>query len=85
MCVAPITVETLTDDLRRLGVRVGDEHGIVDWPGEDYFVTILREYLATGRARPGRVGLAQSELIEASDLVDFGTQWMNLQFRNAGA
>ena len=82
MCVAPITVETLTDDLRRLGVRGGDEHGT---PGEDYFVTILREYLATGRARPGRVGLAQSELIEASDLVDFGTQWMNLQFRNAGA
>jgi hypothetical protein len=27
-----------------------DEHGIVDWPGEDYFATILRDYLATGRA-----------------------------------
>jgi aminoglycoside N3'-acetyltransferase len=58
-----------------------DENGIVDWPGEDYFAIILRAYLATGRALRGRVGLAQSELIEASDLVEFGTQWMNAQFR----
>jgi aminoglycoside N3'-acetyltransferase len=58
-----------------------DENGIVDWPGEDYFAIILRAYLATGWALRGRVGLAQSELIEASDLVEFGTQWMNAQFR----
>jgi len=57
-----------------------DEVGIVDWPGEDYFAVILREYLASGRARQGRVGLAQSELIEASDLVEFGMQWMNARF-----
>jgi hypothetical protein len=30
-----------------------DEHGIVDWPGEDYFATILRDYLATSRAKQG--------------------------------
>lgn len=59
-----------------------DEEGIVDWPGEDYFATILREYLATGRAKQGQVGLAKSELIEASDLVDFGTQWMTARFRD---
>ena len=59
-----------------------DEHGIVDWPGEDYFAVILRDYLATGRAKHGRVGLADSELIEARDLVDFGTQWMNARFRD---
>jgi aminoglycoside N3'-acetyltransferase len=58
-----------------------DEHGIVDWPGEDYFATILREYLAAGRARQGRVGQAPSELIEAADLVDFGTAWMTARFR----
>ena len=78
-CLGPEGPET------RAVESLDDEHGIVDWPGEDYFVTILREYLATGRARQGRVRLAQSELIEASDLVDFGTQWMNLQFRNPGA
>ncbi len=59
-----------------------DEAGIVDWPGEDYFATILREYFATGRAKEGRVGLAKSELIEAADLVDFGTQWMTARFRD---
>lgn len=58
-----------------------DEHGIVDWPGEDYFATILREYLAAGRARQGLVGQAPSELIEAADLVDFGTAWMTARFR----
>jgi hypothetical protein len=59
-----------------------DEHGIVDWPGEDYFATILRDYLATGRARQGRIGRARSELIEAADLADFGTNWMNAHFGN---
>ena len=78
-CLGPEGPET------RAVESLDDEHGIVDWPGEDYFVTILRQYLATGRARQGRVGRAPSELIEASDLIDFGTQWMNLQFRNAGA
>lgn len=57
-----------------------DEHGIVNWPGEDYFVTILRAYLAGGRARQGRVGNAQAELIDAADLVEFGTAWMTRHF-----
>ncbi|MGH6792315.1 MAG: aminoglycoside N(3)-acetyltransferase [Methyloceanibacter sp.] len=58
-----------------------DEHGIVDWPGEDYFATILREYLATGRGSHGRVGQAASELIDAGDLVRFGARWMTERFR----
>jgi aminoglycoside 3-N-acetyltransferase len=37
---------------------------------------LLRDYLATGRARSGRVGRAPSELIEARDLVEFGVAWM---------
>ncbi len=59
---------------------VDDEHGIVDWPGEDYFATILREYRATGRVRQGRVGQAQSELIDGADLVLFGADWMTRHF-----
>ena len=35
-----------------------DSDGIVDYPGEDYFAVILREYLATGRASTGFVGRA---------------------------
>jgi aminoglycoside N3'-acetyltransferase len=53
-----------------------DNEGIVDHPGEDYFATILRAYLATERARVGRVGGATSELIDGADLVAFADAWM---------
>jgi aminoglycoside N3'-acetyltransferase len=53
-----------------------DSDGIVDHPGEDYFATILRAYLALGRARQGTVGQARSELIDAADLVAFAVDWM---------
>lgn len=58
-----------------------DSNGIVDWLGEDYFATILRDYLATGRSMRGKVGAAQSELIDAYDLVRFGARWMTEHFR----
>ena len=53
-----------------------DEHGIVDWDGEDYFALILKAYRATGRPSTGLVGRAQSELIDAADIVAFGAAWM---------
>ena len=53
-----------------------DSDGIVDAPGEDYFARILKAYLATGRACTGPVGLADSELIDAADIVQFGARWM---------
>lgn len=53
-----------------------DSEGIVAWEGEDYFALILKAYLAEGRHRAGSVGAAQSELIEARDLVRFGARWM---------
>ena len=53
-----------------------DEHGIVDWEGEDEFALILQAYRATGRQRTGLVGRAQSELIDAADIVAFGAEWM---------
>jgi aminoglycoside N3'-acetyltransferase len=77
------------DTPRGLETRVveclDDEHGIVDWPGEDYFAIILRDYLATGRARQGYVGRAASELIEARDLLAFGVRWMTAKLRDAEA
>ncbi len=54
-----------------------DEHGIVVFDGPDYFGVLLQAYLDSGRARRGAVGHAQSELIDAADLVRFGTAWMN--------
>ena len=53
-----------------------DSDGIAAWQGDDYFALILAFYLETGRARTGRVGRAPSELIDAADIVDFGTRWM---------
>ena len=55
---------------------IDDSDGIVEWPGEDYFVTVLREYLATGRAARGLVGQADSDLIDGTDLVGFATVWL---------
>lgn len=54
-----------------------DSDGIVDHPGEDYFVVILRAFLESGRAVVGRVGAATAELLDARDLVRFATEWMN--------
>ncbi len=60
-----------------------DEHGIFDWP-EDYFGVIVREYLAEGRGRRGVVGRAQSELLDAKDVVEFGVAWMTERFPPPG-
>lgn len=54
-----------------------DDGGIVDYPGEDYFADLLRDYLASGAGRRGLVGAATSELLEAADVVAFGTRWMD--------
>jgi aminoglycoside N3'-acetyltransferase len=57
-----------------------DSDGIVDYPGEDYFAVILREYLASKRAKTGVVGRAASELIDALDVVKFAVAWMDEHF-----
>jgi aminoglycoside 3-N-acetyltransferase len=54
-----------------------DEHGIVDYPGGDYFADILVDYLAAGRGSSGIVGRARSELLDAADFVGFGVDWMD--------
>lgn len=54
-----------------------DSNGIVEWPGDDYFVTILEAYLATGRVRQGIVGDASAQLLDARDAVSFAVAWMN--------
>jgi aminoglycoside N3'-acetyltransferase len=63
---------------------LNDENGIVPderQPTEDYFAIILREYLATGRARTGTVGDAPAELIDGADIVAFGAEWMAINLR----
>ncbi len=53
-----------------------DSNGIVEFPGEDYFAIILREYLATGRPATGVVGNAGSELLDGADVLEFAVTWM---------
>ncbi|MBL7130579.1 MAG: aminoglycoside 3-N-acetyltransferase [Candidatus Omnitrophica bacterium] len=53
--------------------------GIVDWP-DDYFETIVKEYLTTGNGRTGRVAGADSYLFEAKSIAAFGVKWMEEHF-----
>jgi len=53
-----------------------DSNGIVNWPGEDYFSVILRDYLATHDDARGMVGGARSEVLSARTLVPFAADWM---------
>jgi len=62
-------------EIRRVET-LDDAEGIVDYRGLDYFGVILLEYLEHGRGRRGLVGSAPSELIDAADLVAFGSAWM---------
>lgn len=47
---------------------------------EEYFKTIVHEYLSSGRGRAGKVGAAQSYLLDSADLVKFATQWLERTF-----
>jgi aminoglycoside N3'-acetyltransferase len=57
-----------------------DSKGIVDWPGEDYFSAILRDYLGAHTVPRGLVGRAPSELMSARDLATFAAEWMTRRF-----
>jgi aminoglycoside 3-N-acetyltransferase len=56
-----------------------NSRGIVDWP-EDYFGAITTDYLRTRPHPQGRVGAADSHLLDARDLADFGARWMEGNF-----
>jgi aminoglycoside N3'-acetyltransferase len=53
-----------------------DSDRIVDWADSNYFPQILIDFLAAGRGRQGRVGGAESELLDAADFVEFAVDWM---------
>lgn len=55
---------------------LNDSDGIVDWPGEDYFSLILRDYLDAHPVAQGLVGSAPSELVPTRELVPFAAAWI---------
>ncbi|ASQ90603.1 aminoglycoside 3-N-acetyltransferase [Prosthecochloris sp. GSB1] len=54
-------------------------NGIVPWP-EDYFKSIVDEYIEKGNGVQGTVGMAQCHLFDAKDLNNFSVKWMERNF-----
>lgn len=55
-------------------------NGIVPWP-EDYFKSIVDEYIEKGNGVQGTVGMAKCHLFDAKNLNNFGINWMECNFR----
>ncbi|MEX1295769.1 MAG: AAC(3) family N-acetyltransferase [Candidatus Limnocylindrales bacterium] len=70
-------VATASGSEVRVVDALDDDGGIVDYPGEDYFADLMRDYLASGAGHRGPVGGTAAELLVAADVVDFGARWMD--------
>ncbi len=49
---------------------------VVEAFDDDYFATIVTDYVAGGRRRTGRVGAADSLVVDARDICAFAVRWM---------
>ncbi|MFC6063360.1 aminoglycoside 3-N-acetyltransferase [Streptomyces ochraceiscleroticus] len=68
---------------------IDSENGAFDYSavvpeGQWPFEVIVRDMLAAGLGRSGRVGAARSHLFDAGDVVDFGVAWIEDQLGAAG-
>lgn len=52
-----------------------------DGQPDDYFATIVTAYLATGNGSTGKIGAADSVLVDARGVVDFAVAWMEANIR----
>lgn len=50
---------------------------------DDYFATIVENFLATGKGQRGTVGAAPSVLVDAKEIVPFAVNWIERFFRSA--
>ena len=53
---------------------------MVDGLADDYFATIVTEFLATGRGRTGKVGGADCVLVDAAEIVPFAVEWLESRY-----
>jgi aminoglycoside 3-N-acetyltransferase len=53
-----------------------------DGLAEDYFATIVADFLATGSGRRGMVGAAPSVLVAAKEIVPFAVRWIETALRS---
>ncbi len=49
---------------------------------DDYFATIVEDFLATGKGTRGTIGVAPSVLVEAKEIVPFAIDWIERYFRS---
>lgn len=49
---------------------------VVDGFADDYFATIVSDFLATGQGTRGSVGAADGVLVDAAPMCAFGVEWM---------
>ncbi|WP_026930997.1 aminoglycoside 3-N-acetyltransferase [Glycomyces tenuis] len=53
---------------------------VVDGPPEDYFGRIVADHLATGAGRRGKVGAADSVLVDAAETTAFAVAWLEERY-----
>ncbi|MFG3341033.1 aminoglycoside 3-N-acetyltransferase [Glycomyces sp. NPDC048151] len=53
---------------------------VVPGPPEDYFRLIVEDFLATGAGLRGRIGDAESVLVDAPAIVDFAVDWLETRY-----
>jgi aminoglycoside 3-N-acetyltransferase len=49
---------------------------VVDGLDDDYFATVVDDFLATGSSRRGRIGDADSVLVDAREITEFAVDWL---------
>jgi aminoglycoside 3-N-acetyltransferase len=54
---------------------------VVDGLPDDYFASIVSEFLAAGKGRRGNIGAAPSILVKAQEIVPFAVNWLERRFR----
>ena len=55
--------------------------GIADFGSDDYFLAIGEAYVASGKGCAAEIGGAESFLLEADDLKQFGMHWMEAHYQ----
>ena len=53
---------------------------VIEGLADDYFGTIVSEFLATGQGKRGPIGAAPSVLVDAPAIVAFGVNWLESRF-----
>ncbi len=53
---------------------------VCDGLEEDYFATVVEDFLSTGQGRRGQIGLADGVLVSAPAMLDFAVDWLERRF-----